>query len=48
MAGVGMSNLEIKKIIENVSNNNFKNNFVGVFASDQINYFFNFHDKREK
>ena len=43
MTDVGISNLEIKRIIENSSNDDLKNNFVGVFASDQINYFFSFH-----
>ena len=43
MTDVGISNLEIKVTIKSSSNDDLKNNFVGVFVSDQINYFFNFH-----
>ena len=43
MTDVGITNLEIKVTIKSSSNGDLKNNFVGVFASDQINYFFNFH-----
>ena len=38
-----ISNLEIKRLIENCSNNNLKHNFVNVFASNEINYFISFH-----
>ena len=38
-----MSNLEIKRIIKNSSNDSLKNNFVGGFASDQIIYFASFY-----
>ena len=43
MTDVGISNFEKKVTIKSSSNGDLKNNFVGVFASDQINYFFNFH-----
>ena len=43
MSDVGISNLEIKRISKNCSNDDLKNTFVGVFASGQINYFFNLH-----
>ena len=43
MVGKGISNLEIKKVIENNSNTDHKLNFVGVFASNEINYFVSFY-----
>ena len=43
MTDVGISNFEKKVTIKSSSNGDLKNNFVGGFASDQINYFFNFH-----
>lgn len=42
MTDVRISNLEMKRIIKNSNNDDFKNDFVGVFASDQISYFVNF------
>ena len=39
----GMSNFEKERIIKNSNNNNLINNFVGVFRSDIINKFFDFH-----
>lgn len=43
MTDVGISNFEKKVTIKSSSNGDLNNNFVGAFASDQINYFFNFH-----
>ena len=43
MDGKGISNLEIKKVIANSSNDDLKVNFAGVFASNEINYFISFH-----
>ena len=39
MAGVGISNVEIEKIIENSGNDGLQKNFVGVFPSNKINEF---------
>lgn len=41
--GVWISNFEIKKFIENSSNVDLKANFAGVFESNAIHYFVNFH-----
>ena len=43
MDGKGRSNLEIKKVIANSSNDDLKVNFAGVFASNEINYLISFH-----
>ena len=37
--GAGISDVEINKIIENSSNDGLRNNFAGVFPSDDINTF---------
>ena len=37
--GAGMSDVQINKIIENSSNDGLRNNFAGVFPSDNINTF---------
>ena len=39
LGGKGISNLEIKRVIGNISNDDLKNNFVSVFVSDEINCF---------
>lgn len=41
MGGKGTSNPEIKRVIENSSNDDFRTNFVSVFAMDEINYIHN-------
>lgn len=45
---VGISNLKIEMFIEKSSNADFKANCAGVFASDKMNHFVNFHCLREK
>lgn len=40
---VGISNFEIKKFIEKSSNADLRSNFTGVSASNESNYFVNFH-----
>ena len=40
---VWISDFEIKKFIENSSNVDLKANFAGVFESNAIHYFVNFH-----
>ena len=42
MSGKGISNLETKRVIKNSCNDNLKANFVGVFVSNEINYFISF------
>ena len=39
MSGEGIPNFEIKKVIENSSNDVLQADFSDVFASDEINYF---------
>ena len=43
MESRGISNLEIEKIVENSSNGDLRNNFVGGFASNKMNCFIDFH-----
>lgn len=43
MESRGISNLEIEKIVENSSNGDLRNNFVGGFASNKMNRFIDFH-----
>ena len=38
-----MPNFEMKKVLENSSNDVLQADFPGVFASDEINYFIRFH-----
>ena len=42
MNNLGLTNVEIKKYI-NKEDDDFKNNFVGVFPSDYVNRFTQFH-----
>ena len=39
----GISNVEIKRMIENSRNDDLKDNFVGIFTSNEIIYFISFH-----
>lgn len=43
MESRGISNLETEKIVENSSNDDLRNNFVGGFASNKMNRFTYFH-----
>ena len=43
MAGVDISNFKIEKIIENSGNDDLQKSFVGVFPSNKINQFIDFH-----
>ena len=46
---LGISNFEIERIINSSQTGDLKNNFVGVFPSNKINRFINFHSMmREK
>ena len=45
MSSKGVSNLETKRVIKNSCNDNLKANFVGVFVSNEINYFISFDSR---
>lgn len=39
----GISNLEIKSVLQNLKNDDINKNFIGVFPSEKINKFVSFH-----
>ena len=45
---LGISDLEIERVINNSQNEDLKNNFVGVFNSNEMNGFFSFHSIMRK
>lgn len=45
---IGISNLEINKFIKNNSNDDLESNFVGVYPSDKINFFYHLPQSDEK